>query len=521
MKKSTRIVKRLFALFLVVLMSIESIGAVVSDNDGSAFITKAEFDSLKNNFQSQIDQYNTSIDSKIDGAIASYLAGINVKKTQVLELPTSQKIYKTLDDINYPANERDIFNLNFRYLWVRWYGRPTASTTSDYAGWGADIRLTYNTTKTPNRYIFHEEDGHYAILRGFATNFKKSVSGIMVNSQNSGQIETIVDRFKNIQMINQGSNLTTETPLTYARDAICPEVWLLDSNGNGIWAWVRTDWANFWSTNYGSINCSYDQINEPLALPFQTDYPLLWDNTDHVRGGDCRTRILTKDQYETAGYVVSGDMFYGKQANNTTAYGINFNGTTYPEWAHINPEISDRNVQYTKSGTTYYASNKHVAYDATTYFTPTNRTLVTDLYSKSIIDALKDKYPGTVATTVKDVGDHPRNQGGDFYILTNGLVLQNFEADGEAVLEVKNPSFSAVTLWIDNEPRSNYVGVNTNKSEASRNGGIVLNANETKKITFDVDKGFYFFKFGKTNGTGAEITNGGQIEIISLQFTQS
>ena len=86
MRKSTRIVKRLLALFLVVLMSINTLGAVVSDNDGSAFITKAEFDSLKNNFQSQIDQYNTSIDSKIDGAIASYLAGINVVKKEAVSL---------------------------------------------------------------------------------------------------------------------------------------------------------------------------------------------------------------------------------------------------------------------------------------------------------------------------------------------------------------------------------------------------------------------------------------------------
>ncbi len=69
------------ALFLVLLLSIESFAAIVSDNDGSAFITKAEFDSLKNNFQNQIDQYNTSIDSKIDGAIAAYLAGIRVSKT--------------------------------------------------------------------------------------------------------------------------------------------------------------------------------------------------------------------------------------------------------------------------------------------------------------------------------------------------------------------------------------------------------------------------------------------------------
>ena len=58
MRKSTRIVKRLLALFLVVLMSINTFGAVVSDNDGSAFITKAEFDSLKNDFQSQINNYN-------------------------------------------------------------------------------------------------------------------------------------------------------------------------------------------------------------------------------------------------------------------------------------------------------------------------------------------------------------------------------------------------------------------------------------------------------------------------------
>ena len=74
--------KRIMALSLVLLLSIENFAAVVSDNDGSAFITKAEFDSLKNDFQSQIDQYNSSIDNKIDGAIASYLAGINLTKAE-------------------------------------------------------------------------------------------------------------------------------------------------------------------------------------------------------------------------------------------------------------------------------------------------------------------------------------------------------------------------------------------------------------------------------------------------------
>ena len=83
MNKGTRLIKRVTALFLVLLFSIESFAAIVSDNDGSAFITKAEFDSLKNDFQTQIDNYNTSIDSKIDGAIAAYLAGIKVSTTKI------------------------------------------------------------------------------------------------------------------------------------------------------------------------------------------------------------------------------------------------------------------------------------------------------------------------------------------------------------------------------------------------------------------------------------------------------
>ncbi len=134
MRKSTRIVKRLLALFLVVLMSIESFGAVVSDNDGSAFITKAEFDSLKNSFQSQIDQYNTSIDSKIDGAIAAYLAGIKVdKKTKLSSIYNSyggSKIqwYKSRD------------------LWDGNTSRPRAYLASFFMCW--PIQMYWNTFKS-------------------------------------------------------------------------------------------------------------------------------------------------------------------------------------------------------------------------------------------------------------------------------------------------------------------------------------------------------------------------------------
>ena len=77
--KKMRKITGILSILLIFLMCINSVAAVVSDNDGAAFITKAEFDSLKNNFQNLIDNYNKSIDNKIDGAIASYLAGINLQ----------------------------------------------------------------------------------------------------------------------------------------------------------------------------------------------------------------------------------------------------------------------------------------------------------------------------------------------------------------------------------------------------------------------------------------------------------
>ena len=76
------------ATILIISLCINTYSAIVSDNDGSAFITKGEFDSLKNNFQTQIDNYNTSIDSKIDGAIASYLAGIKLSQNVMQNLLT-------------------------------------------------------------------------------------------------------------------------------------------------------------------------------------------------------------------------------------------------------------------------------------------------------------------------------------------------------------------------------------------------------------------------------------------------
>ena len=81
MKKNLfKIFKISLAFSIVSAMSINTIAAVGA-NDGSAFITKAEFDALVNTFNEQMDNYESGIISKVDGAIANYLDSLSNERT--------------------------------------------------------------------------------------------------------------------------------------------------------------------------------------------------------------------------------------------------------------------------------------------------------------------------------------------------------------------------------------------------------------------------------------------------------
>ena len=68
-------IKKCSLLVLVILLNTTNFAAAVSDNDGTAFISKPEFESLKNSFQFELNVKNSNIDSKINNAIKEYLAG--------------------------------------------------------------------------------------------------------------------------------------------------------------------------------------------------------------------------------------------------------------------------------------------------------------------------------------------------------------------------------------------------------------------------------------------------------------
>lgn len=104
------VIKKILLAILSISMPFATFAAVVSDNDGSVFITKAEFEAMKSDFNTQIDNYNRSIDAKIDGAIGQYLAGLDLARKETLTTVYDQ--YK----INGNA--------------LGWYGRTTGANIS-------------------------------------------------------------------------------------------------------------------------------------------------------------------------------------------------------------------------------------------------------------------------------------------------------------------------------------------------------------------------------------------------------
>ena len=117
MKKHIKRMKRLIAILSILAMSTNSFAAV-GGNDGSAFVTKAEFDALVNTFNEQMDNYAASLETKVDGAIANYLMSLD--STQTIELE------------NYieSAKNANIKNVQF----MKWVAPQATKDVEDVAG---------------------------------------------------------------------------------------------------------------------------------------------------------------------------------------------------------------------------------------------------------------------------------------------------------------------------------------------------------------------------------------------------
>ena len=146
----------MMALFIVVLLNINSYAAV-SANDGSAFVTKAEFDALVNTFNEQMDTYQSGLNAKIDGAISNYLAGLSSQSTL------------NLTDYLKAGYENNVNNVSFYRFndktWVTgqdkddikvliYYSYNTGSSNStSVAGWHGWTIVKNDSTWTRGDYV--------------------------------------------------------------------------------------------------------------------------------------------------------------------------------------------------------------------------------------------------------------------------------------------------------------------------------------------------------------------------------
>ena len=168
--------KKPLILLFVFLIGASNFAAVVSDNDGSAFVTKAEFDSLKANFKSQINKYNESIDKKIDGAIASYLSGVKLTHTYQATNYIAKMNIVRFYTITKTLNTSELTDIRRRWL-VRAFGCASPVSTDHMKRKNTMGSWLYNSD------IGHSRDGGYNYT-GNSTNYFYQVDYVKLNNVN-------------------------------------------------------------------------------------------------------------------------------------------------------------------------------------------------------------------------------------------------------------------------------------------------------------------------------------------------
>lgn len=145
MNKFVRFSKRLLALFIVAILNINTY-ATTTSNDGSAFVTKAEFDTLINNFNKQMNIYQADLNAKIDNSIASYIGGLSGTTTVDISLPGYLWMKSYGNDVNLVElgidtrktdevkDEKDMFRFGKLYTYFpKYYFNGSATACVGYS----------------------------------------------------------------------------------------------------------------------------------------------------------------------------------------------------------------------------------------------------------------------------------------------------------------------------------------------------------------------------------------------------
>ena len=429
-----KIKKILTSIMVFVLFFNTSIySAVVSDNDGSAFITKAEYDSLKNNFQSQIDQYNTSLDNKIDSAIASYLAGITTEKitelTNIYDYLGGAKIKFGFPDIEPTTKEISGGSLYFLNCW-------RSAFLVIYGGAG------YNPIKDPSRPAWIQADYGRGQYGAFIT-YDKLNNYKYLSSYKYGMLQACYTGgwYRRHELVNCIQEWPFgQAPTVLGESVVVGDMTFVDCELSYYRAYLPTDidlsdWTSAYNMNTTSNKYFIDneEYNKPSAYrqftgnmyvngTTQTVYPSdYYSRSGNMTNGsisinNIRIYDWKYDTTDSSGtletYLNLIPGFYkGKNYINTLYGGVQFFETGKDDGK---VEITKLNfTRYEKTGTTV-STTGDVYFAISNESFPNSYTLQgTETFTKvigaTLYDASRNLYKGTVGTEVSIEFDGKKN----------------------------------------------------------------------------------------------------------------
>ena len=459
--------KRLLALSLVLILSIESFAAVVGDNDGAAFITKAEFDSLKNTFQAQIDQYNSYIDNKIDGAISSYLAGVKVGSY------SKQKLL---------LNDKGVYGSNI----LKWSSSTTKvwdNQSSKRANEVLDISdFDWDYASDMSKKEWTESSAYYmGYLRGHAEHV--GVSSIDdVTYITSKRVKKILSDRSEVWCYERKKmytsiylNMTQWTPYRNAATKVSsPGYWDMGGPASvmvGNQQNMKQDATNMYIDTFQLNNVTYNWSNQPkwnyaftgaVSLT-STELAATWDY--ELLCPKSTANDYYWDPQDKTSYVALAD-YDRTTMDSRYSSPVNIAGTTAASW-HLNTDIDAVDfVPRTYQKVTIPWCEKHIAHN--------------EMVLKSLLD----------------VNEHNKK-------IKNGVILFEVDSPGILTITVNADYVGKVYFYVSETPTDTWSGSGIQSFDVST-------ANKDTRCTlsefFNDDKGKYIWMIYLPTNTNVEAT---------------
>ena len=412
-------IKRLLVCITMIFsLVVMNFAAVVTDNDGSAFISKAEFDSLKNDFQSQLNEYNVNIDSKIDDAISAYLTGIVIQKKSELT-----NLYNSMGGsrIRWYTNST---------LWASNVKRPKAELAPFFYVWPSSSYYS--------KYRYH----YYRINTPYNVVSENSTTGGGVITKVVGNSNSLVPQQTKLGLIQYKVEDGLNKLVKYFKYAHLYEAWC-------IWFWSGSSNPGNWTIyfNFSPYNSSKSNVGQISA-----------GNID-VEASACRVVEKTSDEQDLDYATCSDTMNVQHIMVNDTEYGrysynMNSTSTIVPEsdssWTRVRSYSSYGSSRFNTFGVQYLCDYKYTTESAssTTWHKKPwellNFGYATKEYPVKLYEGIplcKSKADGTIT-----VSSLRTNRTSNIYFAISDKPFANEKINGNVTLnDSEDGSYSLIT----------------------------------------------------------------------------